>query len=68
MASPVKPEDTAAVVINPSDEPCIAWKKLLKSFWLYYRWTKYRKNEDGEIADAWKADLCAAVDDCPNLN
>lgn len=67
MASPIKPQDTAALVINPSDKPCDAWKKFLKALWYYYKWTKYRKDEDGEIAAAWQADLCAAVVDCPTV-
>lgn len=67
MASPVKPSDTEAVVINPSDPWCVAWKKFMKFMYLYYLWTRYRWNEDGEIADDWHNDLCAAVADCPTI-
>lgn len=66
--SPVLPSDTEAVVVNDSDEFCVAWRKFLKSLILYYRWKKYRMNEEGGIEGTqWEADLCAAVGDCPDV-
>lgn len=65
--SPITPQMTALIVINASDDPCVAWKKFLRFLYYWYKWTKYTTKEDGGIADAWQADLCAAVADCPPI-
>jgi hypothetical protein len=66
MASPVKPSDARAVIIDPSDPWCTVLKKLLKFSYLHYKLRKYETKEDGSIGDGLAADICAKVD-CPDI-
>lgn len=62
--SPVKPADLKLLLINPGDEPCDAYRKLLRSIYLYYLLVRYETKEDGAIGDGLAADLCAL--ECPD--
>lgn len=64
MASPVKPSDAQAVIIDPSDSWCVVIKKLLKFSYLHYKLRKYETKEDGSIGDGLAADICAQAN-CP---
>lgn len=63
---PVLPSQYEALIINPSDTFCVAFKKLLHCLYLDYLVMRYETKPDGSIADAHAADLCAAVNThCP---
>jgi len=57
--SPVLPQQVKELIINPSDDPCVAFKKFLHAMYLLYLWIRYQNSEtEGLIADAFAADLC----------
>jgi hypothetical protein len=58
---PVVPSQYEELIIQPSDSFCVAFKKLLHCIYLDYLVMRYETKEDGSIADAHAADLCAAV-------
>lgn len=58
MACPVKPSQYKNLIISPSDNWCVAFKKLLHRIYLDYLVMRYETKEDGTIADAHAADIC----------
>lgn len=66
MASPITPAQYDALIINPSDTFCVAFKKYLKSLYYDYLIMRYETAEDGGIGDGLRDDLCANLE-CPDI-
>lgn len=67
--SPVVPSQTEALLISDSDTFCVAFKKILKCFYLMYLFSKYLIDEDtGGIAtgaDTLGDAICNTADCTP---
>lgn len=64
--SPIRPSQVKLLLINPDDEPCVMWKKILHAVYLYYLLVRYENGDDGGIGEELASDLCEDIT-CPGV-